>query len=168
MESTTSPAESPAGRGADAPPDGPADGAGEGARRLLLFGVGGCVYGCDIGTVREIFPFRRPTRLPGAPTFVAGLINLRGTVVTVLDLAVRFGGATVDASTGSIVLVEHGTKVVGLAVDDVRDVQRLAASELDPVAGDEAQGGLVLGLGRVQGGAAVVLDVRALVGQVLL
>ena len=167
MASTSSTTES----AADPTPSAQADAesaAAEGALRLLLFGVGGCVYGCEIAAVREILPFRRPTRLPGAPPFVAGLINLRGTVTTVLDLGVRFGGEAVDASVGSIVLVEHGAKVVGLAVDDVRDVQPLGVGELDPVAGEEAQDGLVLGLGRVDGGAAVVLDVRAMVGQVLL
>src|SRR6478752_4141786 len=76
------------------------------AARTLLFRVSGSVYGCDIDAVREIIPYRRATRLPGAPPYVQGLINLRGTIVTVLDL-----GARLDATRpamrdmgGSIIL----------------------------------------------------------------
>jgi chemotaxis signal transduction protein len=90
-------------------------------------------------------------------------------VITVLDLGQRLVSESVDQNVGSIVIVEHGPKVVGLCVDDVRDVQALDGAQLDPVnaAGDGAAG-LVLGIGRVGGGVVVVLDVQALVGQVLL
>ena len=139
------------------------------AGRLLLFGVRGRVYGCDIGAVREIVPVRRATRLPGAPDYVAGIINLRGTVITVLDLGRRLVDEPVDQNVGSIVIVEHGPKVVGLCVDDVRDVQALDGAQLDRVSGaEDAREGLVRGVGRVGGGVVVVLDVQALVGQVLL
>jgi purine-binding chemotaxis protein CheW len=154
---------------APAAPDAsdPAEGAAGG--RLLLFGVRGRVYGCHIGAVREIVPVRHPTRLPGAPSYVAGIINLRGTVITVLDLGQRLVSEAVDQNVGSIVIVEHGPKVVGLCVDDVRDVQALDGAQLDPVNGaDDRAAGLVLGVGRVGGGVVVVLDVQALVGQVLL
>ena len=63
------------------------------ARRALLFRVGAAVYGCDIDDIREIVPFRQATRLPGAPAYVQGLINLRGTIVTVLDLGVRLAAS---------------------------------------------------------------------------
>jgi len=138
------------------------------APRLLLFGVRGRVYGCGIGAVREIVAVRRATRLPGAPDFVAGLINLRGTVLTVLDLGARLVGEAVDANAGSIVIVEHGAKVVGLCVDDVRDVQPLDGAQLDPVAAADPGAALVLGVGRAGGNVVIVLDVQALVGQVLL
>ena len=55
----------------------------------LLFRVGGRLYGCDISDAQEIIPLRPMTRLPGAPAFVRGLINMRGTIVTVLDLRAR-------------------------------------------------------------------------------
>ena len=151
-------------------PDAPqAAEAARGAGRLLLFAVRERVYGCHIGAVREIVPVRRATRLPGAPEFVAGLINLRGTLITVLDLGRRLVDQAVDQNVGSIVIVEHGPKVVGLCVDDVRDVQALDGAQLDPVNGaEDAAAALVLGVGRVGGGVVVVLDVQALVGQVLL
>lgn len=161
------------------------------ARRLLLFAVHGRLYGCHIDAVREIIPFRPCTRLPGAPRFVCGLINLRGTIVTVLDLGVRLGGEAVNRAEGSIVLVEHGTKVVGLGVDELRDVQvvpyePLASSAATTAGADDASGaevpaaagaagevarpdaGVMLGLGSLGSEVVVVLDVRAIVKQALL
>ena len=70
--------------------------------RTLLFRVAGKVYGCDIEAVREIIPYRRATRLPGAPPFVQGLVNLRGTIVTVLDLGARLDPARPPVRDGSI------------------------------------------------------------------
>jgi purine-binding chemotaxis protein CheW len=132
----------------------------------LLFAVAGTVYGCDIGAVREIVPLRRTTRLPGAPPYVRGLVNLRGAIVTVIDLAARLaGGAVVDE--GSVVLAEFGTKNVGLAVDEVRDVQLLAPERFEPASGDVARGGIVRGLGHLDDGVVIVLEVPAVIRQVM-
>ena len=134
--------------------------------RLLLFAVAGTVYGCDIGTVREIVPVRRATRLPGAPGYVSGLINLRGAIVTVIDLAARLAGSAV-ATGGSIVLAEYGSKQVGIAVDEVRDVQILPMDRFEVATGDVARGGIVSGLGHLDDGVVIVLDVPAVVRQVM-
>jgi purine-binding chemotaxis protein CheW len=135
---------------------------------LLVFTAAGRTCACEIGAVREIIPFRRATRLPGAPAFVTGLINLRGSIVTVLDLSLRLGGRPTDPDTGSIILAEAGTKIVGLGVDQLRDVQRVPRSAIEP-AGDEAGGdGLVCGILRVADDLAVLLDVGRIVGHALL
>jgi purine-binding chemotaxis protein CheW len=134
--------------------------------RLLLFAVAGTVYGCDIGDVREIVPIRHATRLPGAPPYVRGLVNLRGAIVTVIDLAARLAGS-VAAPEGSVVLAEHGSKQVGLAVDEVRDVQMLAPDRFEQATGDVARGGIVRGLGHLDVGVVIVLDVPAVVRQVM-
>ncbi len=126
------------------------------------------MFGCDIALVREIVPFRHPTRLPGAPAYVAGLINLRGTVVTVVDLGVRLGVGPVNRDEGSIVLIEHGATVVGLGVDEVRDVQLVADEHVEAPHADADVGGVVSGLARVGEDVVALLDVRAIVGQVLL
>src|ERR1700694_5240791 len=60
-------------------------------RRLLAFEVGGSVFSCDMESFREIVPSQRTTRLPGAPETVCGLINLRGTIVTVIDGGTALG-----------------------------------------------------------------------------
>jgi purine-binding chemotaxis protein CheW len=136
------------------------------SHRLLLFAVAGTVYGCDIGAVREIVPIRHTTRLPGAPAYVRGLINLRGAIVTVIDLAARLVGSAA-APEGSVVLAEHGSKHVGLAVDEVRDVQILSPDRFELATGDVARGGIVRGLGHLDDGVVIVLDVPAVVRQVM-
>ena len=148
------------------PTDATAEAQSPDTLRLLLFAVAGTVYGCDIGAVREIVPLRRTTRLPGAPSHVRGLINLRGAIVTVIDLAVRLaGGSTPD--DGSVVLAEFGNKNVGIAVDEVRDVQVLAPHQFEPASGDIARGGIVRGLGHLDSGVVIVLEVPAVIRQVM-
>jgi purine-binding chemotaxis protein CheW len=109
-------------------------------------------------------PYRPATRLPGAPNYVCGLINLRGTIVTVLDLGLRVGGKTVDRDGGSIILVENGSKLVGLAVDEVRDVQPVSEEQVESA---EESDGMVRGLARLGDVVVVLLDVRTVVRQVL-
>lgn len=129
------------------------------------------MYGVELGTVREIIPARRPTRLPGAGPYVSGLVNVRGTIVTVLDLAARLAGAgeRADASrgVGSIVLMEHGAKVVGVAVDEVLDVRRVAELELETEAESLVPGGAVRAVGRLDGEVVALLDIHDIIAQVL-
>ncbi|HEX6535372.1 MAG TPA: chemotaxis protein CheW [Gemmatimonadaceae bacterium] len=135
--------------------------------QLVLVRLADRRYAIPIDSVREILPFRRPTRLPGAPVHVAGLLNVRGTIVTVLDLGVRLGDRAAARPGGSIVLVEHGTKVVGAAVDEVVDVQQLADLEMGTDGTAIAPGGAVRALGRLNGEVVGVLDVQDIISQVL-
>jgi purine-binding chemotaxis protein CheW len=151
----------------DAPPEAPTSGETL-DHRLLLFVVSGRVYACAIEPVREIIPVRRATRLPGAPEYVCGLINLRGGIVTVIDLGARLGEGTATRPDGSIILVEQGGRTVGLAVDEVRDVQPVAADRIEAVSGDRALGGIVCGIGHLDDGVVLLLDVGLVVQQVLL
>ena len=134
--------------------------------RTLLFRVAGKMYGCDIDAVREIIPYRRATRLPGAPSFVQGLINLRGTIVTVLDLGTRIDPARPVVRDGSIILATHGTRVVGIAVDEVMDVQAISEEHVENPGG--ARDALIRGLGHLEDGVVVLIDIHTLVTQVLL
>lgn len=134
--------------------------------RTLLFRVAGKVYGCDIDAVREIIPYRRATRLPGAPPFVQGLINLRGTIVTVLDLGTRLDPSRDPVRDGSIILATHGTRVVGVAVDEVMDVQGITEEHVEAHGG--ARDALIRGLGHLENDVVVLLDIHTLVTQVLL
>jgi purine-binding chemotaxis protein CheW len=150
------------------PLDGEGSGAGEGDQRLLLFVISGRVYACAIDPVREIVPARRATRLPGAPDFVCGLINLRGAIVTVVDLGRRLGESAGARPDGSIILVEHGGRTMGLAVDEVRDVQPVDARRIEAVSGDRALGGIVCGIGHFDDGVVLLLDVGLVVQHVLI
>jgi purine-binding chemotaxis protein CheW len=135
----------------------------------LLFRVGSTVYGCDIDDIREIVPFRQTTRLPGAPSYVQGLINLRGTIVTVLDLGVRLDASHARVADGSIMLVAMpgSARLVGVAVQEVMDVRVVGTSDDDVIA-DSAGNDAVRGLAHVDGGTVILLDIHSLVRQVLL
>ena len=148
--------------------DGLTSAVDEAGTRLLLFVVSGRVYACSIEPVREIIPIRRATRLPGAPDYVCGLINLRGSIVTVIDLGRRLGEAIAVRPEGSIILVEHAGKTVGVAVDEVRDVQPVDPKRIEAVSGDRALGGIVCGIGHLDDGVVLLLDVGLVVQQVLL
>ena len=126
------------------------------------------MYGCDIDDIREIVPYRQATRLPGAPAFVTGLINLRGTIVTVLDLGVRLAATRERVADGSIMLVAMpgSSRLVGVAVQEVMDV-RVVGSARDDVIADSAGNDAVRGLAHVDGGTVILLDIHSLVRQVL-
>ena len=129
----------------------------------LLFRVGEHLYGCDIRDAQEIIPLRPMTRVPGAPPFVRGLINMRGTIVTVLDLGLRLDASRSAITEGSIVLVRYRDRLVGLVVEQVADVRLL---ELEP-----RNDGIVRGVaatGVVGQEAVVVLDLETMIRQVLL
>ena len=134
--------------------------------RTLLFRVAGKVYGCEIDAVREIIPYRRATRLPGAPPFVQGLINLRGTIVTVLDLGARLDPTRPPVRDGSIILATHGNRVVGVAVDEVMDVQGISEEHVEAHGG--ARDALIRGLGHLESDVVVLVDIHTMVTQVLL
>ena len=135
------------------------------APRLLIFGVGGRLCACELDAIREIVPYRQATRLPGAPPFVTGLINLRGSILTVMDLGLRLGASPIDPVKGSIVLAESGTRVIGLGVDELRDVQRVPRTQIEPADG-EIGSGLVNGVLQVGEDVAMLLDVRAIIKQI--
>lgn len=126
--------------------------------------MGEVLYGCDIDEPQEIIPLRQPTRLPGAPAYVRGLINVRGTIVTLLDLGMRLDAERSPAADGSILLVRHRDRLVGVVVDEVVDVRGL---EIDGT--HDASGGVITrGVATVDGAPVVVLDLDAVITQVLL
>ncbi len=90
--------------------------------KVLVFSLGGHVHCAGLGAVREVIPLTPVTPLPGAPRQVLGLINLRGTIVTVLDATMSEYGMPSSAPTASILLVERGTRVAGVVVDEVHDI----------------------------------------------
>lgn len=100
---------------------------------LLSFRLGDEEYCVDIMSVREIRGWTRATPLPHAPAFVRGVINLRGTVLPVVDLSVRLGMAPVaDDARNVIIVVQLGPQTAGLLVDAVSDILALPRSELQP------------------------------------
>jgi len=104
------------------------------ALRLVLFRCGEQVFAVEAGTVREIVVSDLPTRVPGSGGAVLGLVNVRGTLVTVVDAAAAVGLAAGDRRGGSVILVERRSRPVGLLVDEVLDLVTVDAGALDETA----------------------------------
>ena len=137
-------------------------------RRLLVFDLGGQGFACDMDHFREIVSPQTMTRLPGAPDSVCGIINVRGTIVTVLDGGVALGRAPYKRAEGLILLVDYLEHFAGIGVDDVRDIQDVPIDQFTTA--DEANvplAGAVTGAVEIEGERVLVLDIRTVVHQVI-
>jgi len=105
----------------------------EGSIELLSFVVGNHVYSVDIMKVREIRGWTETTSLPHAPSYVRGVINLRGTVLPVIDLALRLGlDAEEPTARNVVIVVDVSNTPVGLRVDAVSDILTINSEDLIP------------------------------------
>lgn len=139
----------------------PTDETPEGPRRaLLIFELEKDLYACDVDQVREVIPYRPATRIPRAPANVCGIINLRGTLVTVLDIGPFLGVEHCERPDGLIVLVTGDRVTVGIGIDDVRDIEQIP-EELVTISdvGDAAEG-IVIGSVDVGEEKATLVDLR--------
>jgi len=137
-------------------------------RRLLVFHVGSNAFACDMDSFREIVPPQHMTRLPGAPDTVCGLINLRGTIVTVVDGGTVLGTQRFNRAEGLILLIDYYDRWLGIGVDDVRDIQDIP---IDQFTGADAAEiplpGAVTGAVEIEGRRVLVLDIKTVVQQVI-
>lgn len=130
--------------------------------RLLVFRLGDLTCAAELIRVREVLPPQAPTRVPGAPPAVAGLINVRGVLVPLFDGRRALGQS--PTSDGAIILVEVAARTVGFAVDEVVDLITLSGgewAEQSELPGVDPR--VVKGVGRHDGRAFPVLDIDALV-----
>jgi len=159
--------------------------------RLLVFRVGTLACAADVDQVREILPRLPTTRIPGAPPVVAGLVNVRGTLVTVVEGWRALGLPPLspspspdEAVTGSTIILEMGKgeeagnggsggsgdarKLLGFTVDEVMDMLASAETTLEDRKGlPGVDPTLVRAVGRRNGELFIVLDVAALLGPIL-
>lgn len=112
-------------------------------RELIAFRTGGQEFCLDVQQVREIRGWTQTTPTPHAPEFVCGVINLRGTVMPVLDLGARFGfGPTEPSARHVIIVAQIAGRPTGLLVDAVCDTLTIAPDEIQPspeVAGEASR-----------------------------
>lgn len=136
----------------------------------LTFRLGGEDYGIEILKVQEIRGYERPTRIANAPSFVKGVINLRGVIVPIIDLRARLelDEPTYDAFTVVIVL-NLAARTIGAVVDAVSDVVELRAEQIKPPPeiATAPQASYITGIGTITQGDAermmVLLDIDLLV-----
>lgn len=112
-------------------------------RELIAFRIGGQEFCVDIMSVREIRGWTPATPLPRSPGYMKGVINLRGTVLPIIDLGARFGLPTSEPTARHVIMVAHvGGRTVGLLVDAVSDIIQLAEGSVQPtpdVASDQVK-----------------------------
>ena len=102
-------------------------------RQMVVFNLGAEVYGLDVTAVREIIRVPEITRLPNAPEFVAGVINVRGRLIPVMDLHRRFKIAAAGQTGNSrIVVVNVEGELTGVLVDAVTEVLRVSEQAIEP------------------------------------
>jgi purine-binding chemotaxis protein CheW len=135
--------------------------------QYLTFQLAGEVFAIGILAIREILEYASLTTVPMMPDYVRGVINLRGSVVPVLDLLVRFGKAPAEVTKRTcIVIVEitmHGERqVFGAVVDSVNAVLDIPASEIEPPPsfGARIRTDFIQGMGRVNDRFVILLDVN--------
>lgn len=106
----------------------------EPADEYLTFALGEEEYGVEILKVQEIRGYDTVTRLPDAPDYIKGVINLRGTIVPVIDMRLKFRLARVEYNALTVMIVLNvADRVVGMVVDSVSDVIQLEAEQIRPV-----------------------------------
>lgn len=132
---------------------------------IVGFQVGRETYGVPITSLHEIVRVPEITAVPDAPDYLEGVINLRGKIVSVMDLRKRFGDkkATIKKQN-RILVVEHSGKLAGLIVDSASEVLRIASENVEAPPAAFQEGGLncVTGLGKVEGRLIVLLDMTRL------
>lgn len=136
------------------------------ANMYLTFDLGSEEYGVGIAGVTEIVGMQRIMPIPDMPTYVKGVINLRGKVIPLMDIRLRFGmpERAYDERT-VIIVMEVEDAPVGLIVDGVREVREIAADHIDRHArvGRSSARSVIAGIGRVGDRVAVLLDPPVLV-----
>jgi len=130
-------------------------------RQLVTFTLGSEEYGVDIMRVQEIIRFQNVTHVPQMPSFIEGVINLRGIVIPVIDLRKRFQLAEPGHTANTrIIVVNVGAKTTGIVVDAVSEVLRLPEDQIEPpppvVSGIGHE--YLQGVGKVQGRLLILLD----------
>jgi purine-binding chemotaxis protein CheW len=136
-------------------------------RRLLVFEVGGSAFACEMESFREIVPTQVMTRLPGAPSTVCGIMNLRGTIVTVIDGGVVLGKPAYARTRGLILVVDYFERWIGIGVDDVRDIQDVPIDQFSAADAAETSQAGITGAVEIEGQRVLVLDIKAVVEQVI-
>ena len=136
--------------------------------QYLTFMLGKETFAVGILCIKEILEYEAPTDVPMMPTFVRGIVNLRGAVVPVIDLAVRFGrGATPTTKKTCIVIIEtdtaNATQVFGVVVDAVNEVLEIPDSDIEsaPSFGTTVRTDFIQGMGKVRDRFVIILNVAA-------
>ena len=137
------------------------------SRQYLTFQLDGESFAIDILDIREIIEFSSLTSVPLMPAFLRGVINLRGAVVPVVDLSIRFGRPSTEISSQTCVVIleiihEEEVQLIGILVDAVSEVVDISESDIEPPPsfGSMLRPDFIKGMGKVGGHFVVILNVE--------
>jgi purine-binding chemotaxis protein CheW len=136
----------------------------------VTFRVGNASYALPASQVLHLESYETATHVPGAPAYVAGLVQVRGRLVPVVDLRTRFGLPPIDHSLDRrVVVVQNGTRVAGLLVDSAREVVQIdeASYEKPPEIIEEQASGFVNGVATAAQRLFLLVDVPRIIGEEL-
>jgi purine-binding chemotaxis protein CheW len=135
-------------------------------RQYLTFQLGEEVFALDVSYVREILEFTTVTRMPGTLGYMRGVINLRGSVVPVLDMKLKFGLPAIEETVSTCIIVtevscDGGATVIGALVDSVQEVFELEHDQIEPAPkiGTRIETGFVKGMGKKDDQFVIILDI---------
>ncbi len=139
-----------------------------GTIQLVSFRLGEEEYGVEITKVQEIILMGEITRVPQTPDYIKGLINLRSSVIPIVDLRLRFGLPSQDPTEETrIMVVNVGTKTLGIIVDGVSEVLRISQDQVSPppptVTGPGRE--YLTGLAKLDRRLLILLDIERILGQ---
>ena len=137
-----------------------------GSTQYLTFTLGDEIFALDVAEVREILDFTSVTKVPRTPSFMRGVINLRGSVVPVMDLRLKFGmSSTKQTVNNCIIVVEmnmgEDQVVIGVLADAVQEVIDLEPEQIEPAPriGTKLNMDFILGMGKHNGTFMMILDI---------
>lgn len=134
-------------------------------REFLTFLLAGEEYGIDILKVQEIRGYEQPTPIANAPAFIKGIINLRGNIVPIVDLRIKFNFPQVEYNDLTVVIILNiAGRIVGVVVDGVSDVLALKPAEVKPAPefGSAFNAEYLIGLGTVGNRMLILVDIERL------
>lgn len=135
-------------------------------RQYLTYKLEGEIFALDVGKVREILDYTNITRVPQTPEFMKGVINLRGSVVPVVDMRLKFGIAPQEKTVDTCIIVveisiDNETTILGALVDSVQEVFELEPSQIEPAPriGTKLRTDFILGMGKRDDQFVIILDI---------
>ena len=134
--------------------------------KYLTFKLADEEYGIGILKIKEIIGMMPVTSVPRTPHFVKGVINLRGKVIPVIDLRLKFGMEAIDYTDRTCIIVveiqgEIGANLIGIVVDSVSEVLNIQNREIEdtPTLGTNVEADYILGLAKIEGEVKILLDI---------
>lgn len=131
--------------------------------QVVGFRIGRETFGLPISMVREIVRVPEITSVPNAPDYIEGVINLRGRIIPIVDLRKRFGEKTIEShKRNRIIVVELGTRAIGLIVNSASEVLRIAPSEIEAphAVFQDGEMNYITGVGKLRGRLVILLDLE--------